>query len=350
VALRPDADVTVNGWRNESGGTTLYASLNETSANDATYIQSASNPSASDYFEVGLSNPSGTPTNGPFKYRIFKKLNNAAVVNMKVALMQGATEIASWLHSDISNTPTEYSQTLTGPQFSAITDFTDLRIRGIPNPVVAVAFTAGSTSVLEIGVTGVGTTHTHLGISFPNPATGRVCGVCIIPNGTPILTCTIGGTGSAKQAGTYDGTDSSGSGSSNNRAYIWTCGKDTGTSHDVVLTHSNFGINSCIVHSFVLNGASSATCSSNDAESWDGVSAASPTLIISAGGVGVWCGYANYNAAPGITWDNGNPEDLEGYTASSHAGSMAHLTTPGFQTLTANSPGFSAACAAAWAP
>lgn len=137
MALRPDIDVTVNGWRNESGGTTLYASLNETTSNDATYIQSADNPTSSDYFEIGLSNPTGTPTNGPFKYRIFKKLNNAAVVDMKVALMQGATEIASWTHLDISNTPTEYSQTLTGPQFSAITDFTDLRIRGIPNPSAA---------------------------------------------------------------------------------------------------------------------------------------------------------------------------------------------------------------------
>jgi hypothetical protein len=143
VALRPDADVTVNGWRNDSGGTTLYASLNETTSSDANYIQSSDNPTA-EVFEVALSNPTGTPTNGPLKYRIFKKFNNAAVVNMKVALMQGATEIASWLHNDISSTPTEYSQTLTGPQFAAITDFTDLRIRGTANP-------SASWSPLDLG-------------------------------------------------------------------------------------------------------------------------------------------------------------------------------------------------------
>lgn len=100
---------------------------------DDTYIQSSDNPS-NDVFEVALSNPSGTPTAGPLKYRIWKKLNNATVINLKMALMQGTTEIASWLHNDIPSTPTNYSKTLTGPQFAAITDFNDLRIRGTANP------------------------------------------------------------------------------------------------------------------------------------------------------------------------------------------------------------------------
>ena len=346
MALRPDADVTVGGWRNESGGTTLYASLNETSSNDATYIQSADNPSSSDYFEVGLSNPTGTPTNGPFKYRIFKKLNNAAVVNMKVALMQGSTEIASWRHDDISNTPTEYSQTLTGPQFSAITDFTDLRIRGIPNPPPdGVTYAAGSAASIRNDASAA---LTLTGLSFPNPTSGRVCGVGISHKqaGWSISGVTIGGVTATKHID---------SGASGIITSIWSAIIAAGTSMDVVVTVDigSATYNVLVVESFTITGASGNAPSSTNSQAYQ----AAPntvTVTVPTGGVGVGM-VGRDDVSTGVTWTAGTGDlylttDNSSGPVAATAGSLGHVSTAGSQALTANIGGFSAMVGAAWGP
>lgn len=127
VAVRPNADVTVGGWTNESGGSSLYPSLNEASQSDATFIRSASDP-ANDVSEVHL-DPTSALADGTVKIALTKGVNNAIVIDMRVALVQGTTEIAAWDYANVAYGVVLKTETLTGPQLAAITDFTDLRIR-----------------------------------------------------------------------------------------------------------------------------------------------------------------------------------------------------------------------------
>jgi hypothetical protein len=127
VALRPSADITLGGWTNDSGVASLYPSLNEASRNDATYIRSASNPS-NDTSEVRL-DPSSILSDGTVKIALGKGVNNTIVIDMRVALVQGTTEIAAWNYPNVAYGVVLKTETLTGPQRASITDFTDLRIR-----------------------------------------------------------------------------------------------------------------------------------------------------------------------------------------------------------------------------
>ena len=119
--LRPDADAVDGNWLNQSGSATdLYSVLDETSADDADYIQSPVSPVA-EVCRIALGNPTG-PASQPFtvSYR-FNNLNGASLT---VRLKQGTTTIASW--DETGSGWTTSDRTLTSPQFAAITDFTDL--------------------------------------------------------------------------------------------------------------------------------------------------------------------------------------------------------------------------------
>lgn len=124
--LRPDADVSDGGWVTDVGGTSLFAVVNESAFNDANYVHSSANPSA-DAFEIALGDPGGSIAE-PFVVRSRFKREGVGAVNLTVTLKQGATPIASWTYSDIANAFTTLTETLTTPQFAAITDPTDLRL------------------------------------------------------------------------------------------------------------------------------------------------------------------------------------------------------------------------------
>jgi hypothetical protein len=56
AGARPDADVTDGSWLNELGtNTNLFASIDESAANDSDYIQSSLSPSTADVVEINLS-------------------------------------------------------------------------------------------------------------------------------------------------------------------------------------------------------------------------------------------------------------------------------------------------------
>ena len=119
--LRPDADALDGNWLNESGSNTnLFSSLSETSASDAEYIASPVNPS-NEVCRIALSNPTGV-VQEPFT--LSYRFNNLGGAQLTVRLMQGTTEIASW--NETGSGWTTQDRTLTGPQFAAITDFTNL--------------------------------------------------------------------------------------------------------------------------------------------------------------------------------------------------------------------------------
>jgi hypothetical protein len=56
------------------------------------------------------------------------------VLNLRVRLLQGATEIAAWTHNDISSSFVTETQPLSSGQFSSITNFNDLYLEFTANP------------------------------------------------------------------------------------------------------------------------------------------------------------------------------------------------------------------------
>jgi hypothetical protein len=127
--VRPASDVALGGWTNESGGTSLFASLNEASRSDVSLVRSLDNPNA-DTFEVALGSiGAGALADGTLNIVVGKGINNAIVIDQTVRLMQGATPIATWSYLDVPYGPTLKTEALTGPQLASITNYADLRIR-----------------------------------------------------------------------------------------------------------------------------------------------------------------------------------------------------------------------------
>jgi hypothetical protein len=124
--IAADADVTDGGWLTDTGGTSLFAAIDESVASDTDYIVSGT--SDSDMCEIGLANPTATLTT-PFSVAYRYKRIGTDTMTLRVQLMEGATSRASWDVSVSNDTFTDGEQFLTAPEFAAITDFTDLRVR-----------------------------------------------------------------------------------------------------------------------------------------------------------------------------------------------------------------------------
>ena len=130
--IRPDGDSSVGTWTTQADGTTsLYATIDETSASDTDYIKSVYNPSSAAYVAT-----LGTPTNTPasdtghvIKYRYKKEVTGSGkTIDLVVTLKQGVTTIKSWTHSGISTSWVTTTQTLTEGEAANITDYTDLTL------------------------------------------------------------------------------------------------------------------------------------------------------------------------------------------------------------------------------
>lgn len=123
--LFPTSDSSGGSWLNELGsGVNLFASIDEGSPLDTDYIKSSSNPS-SDISSFNLSDPTGG-IQQPFEISYRYRAEGSGSINLRVRLLQGATEIASWQHNAISTDFVTTTQVLTSPQFTAITDPTNL--------------------------------------------------------------------------------------------------------------------------------------------------------------------------------------------------------------------------------
>lgn len=129
--LKPASDVAAGAWTTQAGsGTGLYAVIDEVSVSDSDYIQSEIKPSSSVCtiaLEAG-SDP-GVHTGHLVRYRYAKNAASGNAIGLTVRLMQGATEIASWTHTNISESWTTVEQTLTSTQAGNITDYSVLRLQ-----------------------------------------------------------------------------------------------------------------------------------------------------------------------------------------------------------------------------
>ena len=126
---RPSSDIVANGWL-PSTGSDLYAMLDETAADDADYIYSPGNPTT-EQFEVRLS-VAADPLSSS-NHTITVRLQAIAFdTNFDLNLVQGTTVLDSWTENvtEAAGAVTR-ERTLSGAVTDSITDYFDLRIRGI---------------------------------------------------------------------------------------------------------------------------------------------------------------------------------------------------------------------------
>lgn len=127
---RPISDIAAGGWTDQIGGTTnLYSVVDEATADDTDYVKSpyAAGPSTLE-LELGDFGTVPSTQGHVLRYR-YAKDPPGERLSLTVRLVQGATTIASWVHTDIEHSFLLVEQTITAAQAAAITDYNDLRVQ-----------------------------------------------------------------------------------------------------------------------------------------------------------------------------------------------------------------------------
>ncbi|MEE9302600.1 MAG: hypothetical protein V3U84_02335 [Thiotrichaceae bacterium] len=130
------SDVSLGNWTDEAAGTTdIYTSIDEATADDSDYVQSAVNPVNDDY-EFHIGDPTD-PAVGTGHYIHYRARNFGYTTNsIRVRLLQGATEIFTVTHSlGVSQDLNwqYFRRELSTTEANNITDYTNLRfeLRGV---------------------------------------------------------------------------------------------------------------------------------------------------------------------------------------------------------------------------
>jgi RHS repeat-associated protein len=132
---RPDGLVSSSGtW------TGTFASINEPTPNDSTFLASPASPTTAHFYEVTLGDvtPPFVTSGTTFRYRYAKSGNNSGkTTNLVVELRQGSTVIAAQTHNNIPGVDGSGWQpgtlTLNAAQAAMVTDVADLRLRFRPS-------------------------------------------------------------------------------------------------------------------------------------------------------------------------------------------------------------------------
>lgn len=141
---RPDSDITVGGWTTEP----LYASVDESSANDTDYI---ARQGADGTCVLGLSSVSDPNVHTDHVLRVRSRKIGAGVINSLTATLYcGATSIASTACSLTTSFVTT-ELTLSEAQAQAITDYADLRVQ-LASDWVSGSLTGAYVSWVELEV------------------------------------------------------------------------------------------------------------------------------------------------------------------------------------------------------
>lgn len=128
--LRPNADVNTGAWTTEAGGSsTLYAQIDESSANDADYIRSPLSPTSS-LVEVALTNTTAsTVGSGAGSIHVRYQKASDGPIFLICRLKQGSTTITSANFDNVSAAVHEASITIATAEVANITDPWDLRLQ-----------------------------------------------------------------------------------------------------------------------------------------------------------------------------------------------------------------------------
>jgi hypothetical protein len=131
----PTSDITTTGWT-PSSGSTLYEMLDDgASTNDSDYIDSPASPTTASPAEVkfGTVTDPLLSTDHKVRYRFGKDTTGGSQIDGRAYLYQGATLITDFgLKTNVDGLTT-YTETLSGTDADAITDYSDLRIRFTAN-------------------------------------------------------------------------------------------------------------------------------------------------------------------------------------------------------------------------
>lgn len=130
---RPASDVTDGSWLTDTGGANLSSAIDEATPDNSDYIISGSFTigGSTDTCEIALSDVFAPTDNTghTVAYRYAKNGGSPSQqIDLRVRLLQGATEIGSWTHLNISNAIRHATQTLTTTEAGNITDYNDLRL------------------------------------------------------------------------------------------------------------------------------------------------------------------------------------------------------------------------------
>jgi hypothetical protein len=142
---RPSTDTVNESWTEDDGTTTsIFDQIDESVSDDNDYIQSALAPTSDVYVTklTTLEDPVSS-TGHTVRYRYKKSAASGAQIDLTVQLRQGyvsegtpGTLIATaGTHTNISDTITAGSYTLSGAEADSITDYTDLYLRFVANQV-----------------------------------------------------------------------------------------------------------------------------------------------------------------------------------------------------------------------
>lgn len=121
--LPPMSDVSAGAWTSSIGGA-LNAAIDEVTASDADYIGTET---LADQCTVGLQ--AGTDPAVSTGHLVRYRLRGDGASGITVALMQGASVVASWTHDPAPSSFTTFVQTLSGAEADSITDYGALRLR-----------------------------------------------------------------------------------------------------------------------------------------------------------------------------------------------------------------------------
>lgn len=130
----PDGDQSVGAWTTDAGGgANLYQRIDEASADDVDYIRSELDPANSAYIATLPTPADPTGRRHYVDYRYRKDAAAGKTIALTVDLMQSGTVLSTNIHTDIPDTVTAGSFTLTDAQVAAITDYPNLRLRFTAN-------------------------------------------------------------------------------------------------------------------------------------------------------------------------------------------------------------------------
>lgn len=136
---RPSEDTLIGNYEDQGSGTTdIFEAIDEVSYNDSDYIQSPLDPAAEVYvtkLSGGLSDPNSS-SGHIVRVRIGKDSADGDQIDCTVQLREGYVDegtmgdlIREEVYTDISDTPTTETITLTGGEADDIGDYNDLFIR-----------------------------------------------------------------------------------------------------------------------------------------------------------------------------------------------------------------------------
>jgi len=125
----PVSDVAANGWQSSLGGA-LYAAIDETMPDGSDYIYSPDNPTTQE-FEVMLGPLVDPGVDGDFTLSYLLRAIGLDTT-FTMSLYDGATQIKQWTESvAVADGEVLLNHTLTSAEAANISNFSDLRLRGV---------------------------------------------------------------------------------------------------------------------------------------------------------------------------------------------------------------------------